>query len=92
MHADNLSFVSAERGWNACRRSRGACLSVCVGEAAASATPRSAVDPADFEVVLAACRRERRASVLMTGAVATVLPAGMPLRQYPHGVLQKFLA
>ena len=31
MHADNLSLVSAERGWNACRRSGGACLFVCVG-------------------------------------------------------------
>ena len=30
-HADSISLVNAERGWNACRRSGGACLSVCVG-------------------------------------------------------------
>ena len=29
--ADDLSLVSIERGWNACRRSGGACLFVCVG-------------------------------------------------------------
>ena len=31
MHADSISLVNAERGWNVCRRSGGACLFVCVG-------------------------------------------------------------